>query len=397
MIDDYLESRRRLFQAAGFSCLSDVPLGDGRFDLIAVKSRWAFVPVPMRFNEVFVFARFAELDPTGMEFFIEAATGWASRNTLDVPAWAVLLGGEHCCVYPIALVERPDELLLEHVREPRPLGLAGAYVVPAVYDGTRGDLHYFQKVPLLGNAIYSEFKKTIRKRLWPSVRPPATPQPPVQPVPREPGTPASDVQVQPRPQAPAPSRQPPPALLPKRIKTDVRARTERVEVPINAAKVERFLANARLQERFGFALLLGLAAALVLGFIWGFVNGMTGLPLEWVPFVGLGFVVGVTVRAAGKGVSLRFGIAGAALTLLGCLFCRALSTTIAVAWQTPSADPFYLLMHTNGAAWGRLIRDGTNWMNVLALVLTVFQGYYFAFRRVRAQEMSFLADGEPPQ
>ena len=49
-------------------------------------------------------------------------------------------------------------------------------------------------------------------------------------------------------------------------------------------------------------------AAVTGAFLWGAMVGTTGLTLEldWVPLIGIGFVVGTTVRVAGRGFARSF-------------------------------------------------------------------------------------------
>jgi hypothetical protein len=116
-----------------------------------------------------------------------------------------------------------------------------------------------------------------------------------------------------------------------------------------------------------------------MGFIWGGINGLSGIPLEWLPFVGMGYFVGTSVRAAGKGVTLRFGVAGAVLTLFGCLISRVLAMSFAVGIQNPSLGNFTLFSRGDIDLWLRFLADSTDWIGIVSLVASVYQGYFLRF------------------
>ena len=158
----------------------------------------------------------------------------------------------------------------------------------------------------------------------------------------------------------------------------------------------RFLERLRQRQSLLRAFALGVPALALMGFLWGAVNGISGVPLEWLPFIGMGYMVGTSVRAAGKGIDRRFGVVGAVLTLLGCLVSRFLAVSITLGFQNPGLSNFTLLAEGTLGLRLRLLLDSTDWYNLAALVLSVCQGYYFARYRITPQEMSYLADEGPP-
>jgi hypothetical protein len=78
------------------------------------------------------------------------------------------------------------------------------------------------------------------------------------------------------------------------------------------------------------ALLAGLAAAAVGAGLWALVTVVTGYQIGWMA-VGVGFLVGLAVRLAGKGTTSTFQVLGAALALGGCLAGNLLTICIVAA------------------------------------------------------------------
>jgi hypothetical protein len=385
MIEEYLHSRRRRFEAEGFECLQDVAYGGYHFAFVAAKTRFTFVSiVPMFLREVFVFAPFPALTVAELQQFAMTCFDFARFQLRTKPLGQRLLG-DTISVYAVALLPAADDQLQEHVREHAPRSVpGGGWPIPVIYDARLNLLHHFQKVPLIGNAFYWKFKKVLKQRLSPDAPAPPPPHLPQKPMPPQ----------RAMTEAPAARGRRQWLRLPS-LRSIAGSGT--LPAAINAERARRFIERLRQQQSLGRALSLGLPTAAVMGFIWGVVNGMSGVPLEWLPLVGIGYVIGTCVRAAGKGIDRRFGVAGAVLTLLGCLVSRLFALSIAVAFQVPGLGNFFLLQEVKIGVILQLLMDNTDVYNVAALAASVCQGYFFAFNRITLQEMSYLADEGPPK
>jgi hypothetical protein len=75
------------------------------------------------------------------------------------------------------------------------------------------------------------------------------------------------------------------------------------------------------------ALLAGLAAAAAGAGLWALVTVLTGYQIGWMA-IGVGFLVGLAVRLAGKGTTSTFQVLAAALALGGCLVGNLLTICI---------------------------------------------------------------------
>ena len=138
-----------------------------------------------------------------------------------------------------------------------------------------------------------------------------------------------------------------------------------------------------------WGILGGCGAALVGGFIWGSLVGITGLQyeLDWVPMVGTGFLVGSMVRLCGQGHDWRFRVSGATIALLACLLGQLLTLSIAVAWQLGNVDNFYLFTLRPDSLL-RLYLASVGLIDILCWAFTAIEGYVLSASR-RSKEIAF--------
>jgi len=122
--------------------------------------------------------------------------------------------------------------------------------------------------------------------------------------------------------------------------------------------------------------LAGLVAAAVGAALWAGVTVLTGYQIGWMA-VGVGALVGVAVRAAGKGTTLAFGILGAMLALGGCLVGNLLTGAVVLSrhWNIPLAAFFARLTPDVTV---KLMTAMFSPMDLLFYALAVWQGYKFS-------------------
>jgi hypothetical protein len=91
-----------------------------------------------------------------------------------------------------------------------------------------------------------------------------------------------------------------------------------VPVEIDQMQLERHLQEVRDNQNLALGVMAGLVVAAVGAMVWAGVTYYTEYQIGWMA-VAIGFGVGLTIRRTGKGVDASFGIAGAVLSLAGCL------------------------------------------------------------------------------
>ncbi len=125
------------------------------------------------------------------------------------------------------------------------------------------------------------------------------------------------------------------------------------------------------------ATLGGLVAALVGAVLWAALVGATHLKIGYAA-VGVGFLVGWTMRAVGKGHSPTYGYVGAVLALLGCVVGDVLSDCVAVAEHVgrPTLD---IVSHLTPALAANLLQAGFRPLDALFYIFAAMAGYRNAF------------------
>ena len=122
--------------------------------------------------------------------------------------------------------------------------------------------------------------------------------------------------------------------------------------------------------------LAGLMAAGLGAALWAGITVLSNFQIGWMA-VGVGALVGVAVRTAGKGTTITFGLLGAVLALGGCLVGNFLTGAIVLArhWDISLATFFSRVTPDLTA---RLMTAMFSPMDLLFYALAIWQGYKFS-------------------
>jgi hypothetical protein len=131
----------------------------------------------------------------------------------------------------------------------------------------------------------------------------------------------------------------------------------------------------------------GLFAALVGSFLWGLLAFATALHLEWVPLVGMGLIVGMTVGSVGQGTDARFGLLAAFLAQLACFLSQLMPLWGAAIFQLGYLPqrPFHL------QTLAALFRDQWRPIDIIPYAIAAWEGFYFGNRRPRPRPAQHTA------
>ena len=145
-------------------------------------------------------------------------------------------------------------------------------------------------------------------------------------------------------------------------------------------QVEEALARMRSQQRFGRAVVVGVAACLVGAVLWAVVTAVTRVQIGWMA-IGIGALVGLSMRRFGRGVEAHFGYVGAGLALFGCLLGNFLTVYVVVAteFEIPLVEAASVL---SAGAVARVTFSSFDMFDLLFYGLAIFEGYRLAFREV---------------
>jgi len=141
-----------------------------------------------------------------------------------------------------------------------------------------------------------------------------------------------------------------------------------------AAMIEK----ARFEQKLPFGIVAGLIAALVMAAAWAAITVTTEYQIGYMA-IAVGFVVGIAVRYAGKGVDMIFGISGAILALIGCLLGNFLSQ---VGFATLEFGvPFFEALKTlaEPSIFVEIMKESFSGIDLLFYGIAIYEGYRFSF------------------
>ncbi|HLQ12892.1 MAG TPA: hypothetical protein VK130_06555 [Steroidobacteraceae bacterium] len=128
------------------------------------------------------------------------------------------------------------------------------------------------------------------------------------------------------------------------------------------------------------AVVAGLAAAIVGAVIWAVITVTTKYQIGFMA-IGVGFLVGWTVRAAGKGSEMSYSLVGGALALIGCLLGNLLSACGFLA--TDQSVPLMAIVGralTSPSLSIELLQASFSPMDLLFYAIAVYEGFKLARR-----------------
>jgi len=128
------------------------------------------------------------------------------------------------------------------------------------------------------------------------------------------------------------------------------------------------------------AAVAGLAAAIVGAVIWAVITVSTKYQIGFMA-IGVGFLVGWTVRAAGKGGAMSYSLIGGAFALFGCLLGNLLSACGFLAAE--QSVPLMTVVEralTNPGLAVELLQATFSPMDLLFYAIAVYEGFKLARR-----------------
>jgi hypothetical protein len=160
------------------------------------------------------------------------------------------------------------------------------------------------------------------------------------------------------------------------------------QVGLDETKVKNFMQRRKAEQSMPLALAAGVVAALVGAGIWAVVTDSTGFTIGWMA-VGVGFIVGYSVRFLGKGIERPFQYVGAACALLGCVLGNYLAVA-GLAAQDMHLDVFTVISRIPLNQVGSLMQASFQPIDLLFYAIAVYEGYRFSLRRITPAELAAL-------
>ncbi len=155
---------------------------------------------------------------------------------------------------------------------------------------------------------------------------------------------------------------------------------------VSGAELQFALEKLRAEQNLAAGVVVGSITALLIAGIWALITGLTGYPIRWMA-MGVGFLVGYTVRIVGKGIDRIFGVVGALLSLIGCAIRNLLTMTyfVAVEEGIPYLE-FLADMRLDLAIEIMMVTFDP--MDIVFYAIAVYFGYRYAFRQVTGAELA---------
>jgi len=153
-------------------------------------------------------------------------------------------------------------------------------------------------------------------------------------------------------------------------------------------KYQMMMQEWKADQNLSFGVVGGIVAATIGAAIWAIITAVTNYQIGWMA-VGVGFLVGYAVRISGKGVDKTFGVAGAVLSILGCVMGNLLTACIVIS-RHQDIPVLQLLSRLNPEIAVEILKATFNPMDLLFYGIAVYEGYKFSFRRLSKEELEKL-------
>lgn len=159
-------------------------------------------------------------------------------------------------------------------------------------------------------------------------------------------------------------------------------------VEIDSDRLQKFQLELESNQNLPMAVFAGIVASAISALIWAGITIGTGYQIGFVA-IGVGFLVGFSVRRFGKGISPMFGFIGAGFALLGCLVGNLLCICILFAKQE-EVGVMQIVASLNLPLIVELMKITFSPIDLLFYGIAVYEGYRFSFRKITEEELANL-------
>ncbi len=156
-----------------------------------------------------------------------------------------------------------------------------------------------------------------------------------------------------------------------------------LEEPLEDEEIDPRLLQLLSEQNFDFALLAGIGAALFGAFLWFIIAAITEHPAGWMS-MGIGLLVGFSIRYFGNGIERIFGILGAILSLMGCLLGNFLAIVMLVSYSEEVSILDLLTSHSFGTLFS-IMFESLQWFDLLFYGIAILAGYFLAIKSARLE------------
>ncbi|MGH0033130.1 MAG: hypothetical protein ACQGVC_25345 [Myxococcota bacterium] len=154
---------------------------------------------------------------------------------------------------------------------------------------------------------------------------------------------------------------------------------------VDPAQVEHLRQKLLAEQNLPLGAAAGIVASLLGAAVWAAITVVTGYQIGFMA-IGVGFLVGLAVRLAGRGLSVVFGVVGGVLALLGCAAGNLLAVTALVAQHEEMAF-FDVVLRLDPTLAFELMKSFASPMDALFYAIAGYEGYQLSFRQLSPEEL----------
>ncbi len=148
--------------------------------------------------------------------------------------------------------------------------------------------------------------------------------------------------------------------------------------PVNPANYTQnpYIPGMNDDQNLGMGIVAGLAAAIVGGVLWAVITYYAGIQIGWMA-IGIGFLVGFSIRHFGKGKDVSFSIAGAFLALVGCLLGNIFTVCMYISVESGEGI-FNVLSGLDFSTMSDYLITSFRLMDAVFYGIAIYEGYKYS-------------------
>ncbi len=159
-------------------------------------------------------------------------------------------------------------------------------------------------------------------------------------------------------------------------------------VEIDQIRLQQHLQEVRDNQNLALGALGGIGAAALGAWVWAMVAYYTDYQIGWMA-IGVGFLVGYSVRQFGKGVDTSFGVIGAVFSLAGCLAGNLLTICVFIA-KEEGVEVTAVLSQLDFDTAVEMLVETFNPVDLLFYGFALYYGYKSSFYRISDEKLKEL-------